>query len=96
LALRRANRTAFALGQTDTERDDQRLPQRMRVPGRAGTRLKRNDSPPTRAGASPANGASIRTDPVKYASGPFPEGRDPLRVICILSLQFDIFLLLSI
>jgi hypothetical protein len=47
----------------------------------------------TRAGAGDCTNGSIRTLPVKFASGPLPEGCEPLALISIvfsslLSLNF--------
>jgi hypothetical protein len=53
--------------------------QAVRAPG-----SKETVAPPTRAGAFPLNGASIRTVPVKYSAGPFADGCDPLRLISIV------------
>src|SRR6476646_4660785 len=40
-------------------------------------------APPARAGVSPLNGVSIRTEPVKYSAGPFVDGCEPLRLMSI-------------
>ena len=40
-------------------------------------------APPVRAGVSPLNGVSIRTEPVKYSAGPFVDGCEPLRLMSI-------------
>jgi hypothetical protein len=43
----------------------------------------RQTAPPTRAGALPWNGASMRTDPVKHSSGPLAEGCEPILLTSI-------------
>ena len=48
----------------------------MRAPGSKVTVALR-----TRAGSGASNNGSMRTAPVKYSAGPFPEGREPLRLI---------------
>src|SRR2546429_950809 len=43
-------------------------------------------APATRAGSGASNSGSIRTVPVNQSAGPFPEGREPFRLmsICLL------------
>ena len=41
-------------------------------------------APPTRAGAVPWNGESIRTEPVNHSAGPLAEGCEPLFVIFMM------------
>src|SRR5580698_9594870 len=41
-------------------------------------------APKTRAGAGALKSGSTRTEPVKYSSGPLPEGYVPLRLISIV------------
>src|SRR6476646_9803587 len=53
----------------------------VRAPGSNVTAL-----PAARAGALAANRGSIRTVPVNQSAGPFAEGREPLRLISIISL----------
>src|SRR4051795_5973991 len=43
--------------------------------------------PDVRDGSVAANRGSTLTDPVKVASGPFADGRDPLGQICMLSAR---------
>src|SRR5207302_5550912 len=45
-------------------------------------------APATRAGSGASNSGSIRTVPVNQSAGPFPEGREPTRLmsICLLLL----------
>jgi hypothetical protein len=42
-------------------------------------------APRVRAGSGAWNRGSMRTVPVKYSSGPFPEGCEPLRLMSIFS-----------
>ena len=66
--------------------DDQRLPERMGVPGGARARLESDAGrPATRAGSGASNSGSTRTAPVKYSAGPLPDGREPFRLISIAS-----------
>src|SRR5229473_2782721 len=45
-------------------------------------------APRTRAGSGASNKGSTRTAPVKYSAGPFPEGREPLRLISMALCSF--------
>src|SRR5580658_6269507 len=48
-------------------------------------------TPSTRAGSGARNSGSMRTAPVKYSSGPLPDGREPLGLISIVfPLRFDL------
>src|SRR5436309_4947806 len=40
-------------------------------------------TPSTRAGPGASNSGSIRTEPVKYSSGPLPEGCEPFLLMSI-------------
>src|SRR3954451_13334892 len=53
--------------------------QALRAPGSKVTL-----APRTRAGAGGSNSGSMRTVPVKYSAGPFPEGREPARLIFMI------------
>src|SRR5947209_11901373 len=44
-------------------------------------------APRTRAGFAASNSGSTRTAPVKYSSGPLPDGREPHRLISMTDLQ---------
>ena len=77
------DRAALALDPAAAGRDDQRLAERMRVPGGAGAGLEGDARRPTRAGSGGRNSGSIRTVPVNQSAGPLPEGCEPLRLISI-------------
>ena len=55
--------------------------QAVRAPG-----SKVTIATPTRAGAAPLNGESMRTVPVNQSAGPLLDGWEPIRVISILLL----------
>src|SRR5438552_12229815 len=48
-------------------------------------------TPSTRAGSGAWNSGSMRTVPVKYSSGPFPEGCEPARLMSIVVLPVKWF-----
>ena len=78
------DRAALALRPAAAGGDDQRLPERMRVPCGARARLEGDAAlPATRAGAVAWKSGSIRTVPVNQSAGPLPEGCEPLRLISI-------------
>jgi len=80
------NWAALALRPTAAVRDNQRLTERMLVPGGARTWFKRDAGSSTRAGSGAFNSGSTRTEPVKYSAGPLPEGCETLRLISIADL----------
>ena len=82
-------RPAPALCTAAARRHDQRLPQRVRMPGRAGARLERDPYARTRAGSGACNSGSMRTAPVKYSALPLPEGCEPHRLISIVFLSIS-------
>src|SRR5579885_3682342 len=57
------------------------LCQAVRAPGSNVTL-----APRTRAGSGASNRGSMRTAPVKYSAGPFPEGCEPLLLMSIFSI----------
>jgi hypothetical protein len=63
--------------------DDQGLAQRVTVPCGAGAGLKMNMGAGNRGTIAADKGVSMRTSPVKVASGPKAAGALPLRVICM-------------
>ena len=72
---------ALTLGPAAACRNDQRLPERVGVPGSKVTL-----APATRAGSGALISGSMRTVPVKYSFWPLPEGCEPLRLISIFDL----------
>jgi hypothetical protein len=81
------NRAALALRASKPGGDEQSLAERVvcqavRAPGSNVT-----VAPPTRAPWLPLNGASMRTVPVKYASGPLAEGCEPPRLMSMDDLR---------
>ena len=79
--------TAPALRAAASGGDNERLTERMRMPGGAGAGLEGN------AGAADAcrAGRVKRTVPVKYSAGPLPEGTEPIRLISMLEFPPPIF-----
>ena len=61
-------------------RDDQRLPERMRVPCGACARLE-GDVSAEASRRRALNKGSMRTDPVNVSAGPVAEGCEPLRLM---------------
>lgn len=74
---------AFALRPAAARRHDQRLAERVSMPGRPSTRLEGDAGARTRAGAS--NSGSIRTPPVNHSADPRLEGREPFRMTFIVA-----------
>ena len=77
------NWAALALRPTAAVRDNQRLTERMRMPGDARTWFKRDAGSGNTCRIRAFNSESTRTEPVKYSAGPLPEGCEPLRLISI-------------
>ena len=78
------DRPAPALRPAEPSGHDQRLAQRMRVPGRAGAGLEGDAGAARRApDRAPRTADRCRTVPVKYSAGPRPDGCEPLRLISI-------------
>ena len=62
--------------------DDQRLAERMRVPGGARAGLEGDAGAAARApGSGGSKSGSMRTVPVNQSAGPLPEGWVPLRLM---------------
>ena len=69
---------AFALHAAEARQDDQRLPERMGVPGGAGAGLERDGGAGRPVPGAPAwKSGSMRTVPVNYSAGPLAEGCAP-------------------
>src|SRR5919109_3733605 len=69
------------------------LCQAVRAPGSNVTL-----APTARAGSGASNRGSMRTLPVKYSAGPFPEGCEPLRrtfIFKLLSIETVAYLLVA-
>ena len=82
--------TAPLLNPAGATRHDQSLSQRVGVPSRPGAGLKRDGEPDVRDGSFALNRGSMRTEPVKYSTGPFLEGYEPLRVMLIVFCESSI------
>jgi hypothetical protein len=67
-------RLPLALGPSASRGDDERLPQGMGMPCRAGTQFEGHARTDTRADEGGEFSGSIRTVPMKYCSGPFIDG----------------------
>ena len=77
------DRTALAPHPAPTGRDNQRLTEGVRVPGRASAGLEGHK----RAGdAGGLNSGSILTVPVNQSAGPLPDGCAPLRLISMVEV----------
>ncbi len=81
------DRTSPALHPTYTGSDDQSLTSRwvclaVRAPGSKVTLPQL-----TPGGLAASNRGSMRTVPVKYSAGPFPEGREPHLLISMINLH---------
>jgi hypothetical protein len=63
--------------------DDQRLTERVRVPGPPGAGSNGTLALAARAGTGASNSGSMRTVPVNHSAGPLADGCEPLRVISI-------------
>src|SRR5262249_47407276 len=73
---------------------DQRLAERMRVPGCACAGLERDTDREHTCRIGAWDSGSMRTVPVKFSSGPRREGCEPLRLISI-SRSFCLLLYVS-
>jgi hypothetical protein len=81
----------FSFGENhppESRHDDQGLTKRVvRMPSAPGTRFERHARSRTSAGSGASNSGSMRTVPVKYSAGPFPEGCEPPRLMSMGSLH---------
>ena len=74
----------IALDPAETRRDDQSLAKGMGVPGGSCPRFEGDVTTSyTSRRRRASNSGSMRTVPLKYSAGPFRDGCEPFRVICI-------------
>jgi hypothetical protein len=73
--------TALALHPAQPGCDDQRLTERMRVPGCPRARFKGDGCPADAGWICTGERSAMRTTPVKYSAGPLADGCEPFRLI---------------
>jgi hypothetical protein len=84
------DRASPALHQAAAGRHDERLPQRVGMPCRAGAWLERDTDAKRACRLGRLEQGIDAYVPLKYSAGPLPEGCEPLRLSSMVA-HFDLF-----